>query len=169
MPPVKPGSRRGIPGSHSHAAIRQGRRISGGRSFSRIRCRKLRYRTHSGGGWRFSCQRREPVISMDSSSLSKPDRTAQLVTNLQVGGAVRAVGHFRWVICAVLLFGTTKNYMDRQVIGILKNSLQHQFGWSEIDYGNLVFAFQAAYALGMLVVGSMIDWLGTRIGYALAM
>jgi len=106
---------------------------------------------------------------MDSSSLSKPEPTAQVIANLQVGRAVRAVGHFRWVICAVLLFGTTKNYMDRQVIGILKNSLQHQFGWSEIDYGNLVFAFQTAYALGMLVVGGLIDWLGTRIGYALAM
>ncbi len=106
---------------------------------------------------------------MDFSSLSKPDRTAQFVANVRVGRAVRAVGNFRWVICAVLLFGTTKNYMDRQVIGILKNSLQHQFGWSEIDYGNLVFTFQAAYALGMLVVGGLIDWLGTRIGYALAM
>jgi ACS family hexuronate transporter-like MFS transporter len=76
---------------------------------------------------------------------------------------------FRWVICAILLFGTTKNYMDRQVIGILKNTLQDQFHWNEIDYGNLVFAFQAAYALGMLVVGRLIDWLGTRVGYALAM
>jgi ACS family hexuronate transporter-like MFS transporter len=77
--------------------------------------------------------------------------------------------HFRWVICGLLLFGTTKNYMDRQVIGILKNSLQHQFGWNEIDYGNLVFAFQTAYALGMLVVGRLIDGVGTRVGYALAM
>ncbi len=79
------------------------------------------------------------------------------------------IGHFRWVICALLLFGTTKNYMDRQVIGILKNSLQHQFGWNEIDYGNLVLAFQAAYALGMVLVGRLIDRLGTRVGYALAM
>ncbi len=78
------------------------------------------------------------------------------------------IGHFRWVICALLLFGTTKNYMDRQVIGILKNSLQHQFGWNEIDYGNLVLAFQAAYALGMVLVGRLIDRLGTRVGYALA-
>jgi MFS transporter, ACS family, hexuronate transporter len=79
------------------------------------------------------------------------------------------IGNFRWVICAVLLFGTTKNYMDRQVIGILKNSLQHQFGWSELAYGNLVFSFQAAYALGMVVVGRLVDALGTRLGYALAM
>ena len=55
-----------------------------------------------------------------------------------------SVGYFRWVICALLLFGTTKNYMDRQVLGVLKMTLQHDLGWNEIDYSNLVFAFQAA-------------------------
>ena len=69
----------------------------------------------------------------------------------------------------MLLLGMTKNYMDRQVIGILKTTLQQQFSWSEIDYGNLVAAFQAAYAVGLLVVGQAIDRLGTRLGYALAM
>jgi ACS family hexuronate transporter-like MFS transporter len=59
--------------------------------------------------------------------------------------------------------------MDRQVLGILKNTLQHDFGWNEIDYGNLVSAFQIAYAVGMLLVGRLIDKLGTRLGYALAM
>ncbi len=78
-------------------------------------------------------------------------------------------GYFRWVICALLLFGTTKNYMDRQVLGVLKTTLQHDLGWNEIDYSNLVFAFQAAYAVGMLLVGRLIDRLGTRLGYALAM
>ncbi|HTS13343.1 MAG TPA: MFS transporter [Candidatus Limnocylindrales bacterium] len=79
------------------------------------------------------------------------------------------VGYFRWVICALLLLGTTKNYMDRQILGVLKTTLQHNLGWSEIDYANLVFAFQAAYAIGMLVVGWLIDRLGTRIGYTAAM
>jgi ACS family hexuronate transporter-like MFS transporter len=78
-------------------------------------------------------------------------------------------GNFRWVICGVLLLGTTKNYMDRQVIGVLKTTLQQEFHWSEVDYSNLVFAFQAAYAIGMLAVGRLIDRVGTRIGYALAM
>jgi ACS family hexuronate transporter-like MFS transporter len=59
--------------------------------------------------------------------------------------------------------------MDRQVLGVLKTTLQHNFGWNEIDYSNLVFAFQAAYAAGMVVVGRLIDRLGTRLGYALAM
>jgi ACS family hexuronate transporter-like MFS transporter len=89
------------------------------------------------------------------------------------GGAAtqiaRHVGRFRWVICTVLLLGVMKNYMDRQVIGVLKTTLQHDLGWSEIDYGNLVFAFQTAYALGMVVVGRFIDRVGTRLGYALAM
>jgi MFS transporter, ACS family, aldohexuronate transporter len=78
-------------------------------------------------------------------------------------------GYFRWVICGLLLLGTTKNYMDRQVLGVLKVTLQHDFGWSEIDYGNLVSAFQIAYAAGMLLAGRLVDWLGTRLGYALAM
>jgi len=81
----------------------------------------------------------------------------------------RLATSFRWTICALLLAGTTKNYMDRQVIGILKDTLQHQFGWNEIDYGNLVVAFQAAYALGMIAAGQAIDRWGTRIGYAWAM
>jgi len=78
-------------------------------------------------------------------------------------------GRFRWVICALLLLGVTKNYMDRQVLGVLKLPLQREFGWNEIDYGNLVFTFQTAYAIGMLVVGRWIDRLGTRFGYSLAM
>ena len=78
-------------------------------------------------------------------------------------------GRFRWVICGLLFFGVTKNYMDRQVLGVLKVPLQHELGWNEIDYGNLVFSFQASYALGMIFVGRLIDRLGTRIGYAVAM
>jgi MFS transporter, ACS family, aldohexuronate transporter len=79
------------------------------------------------------------------------------------------IGRFRWVICAVLLLGVTKNYMDRLVIGVLKSTLQHDLGWTEIDYGNLVAAFTTAYALGMVVLGRVVDRVGTRIGYAIAM
>src|SRR3982750_362503 len=78
-------------------------------------------------------------------------------------------GYFRWIICTLLLLGITKNYMDRQVLGVLKTTLQHDLGWNEIDYSNLVFAFQAAYAVGMVVMGGLIDRLGTRLGFALAM
>lgn len=79
------------------------------------------------------------------------------------------IGNFRWVICALLFFGVTKNYMDRNVLSVLNVTLQHQLGWNEIDYSNLVKAFQAAYAVGLLVAGRLIDKLGTRLGYALAM
>jgi MFS transporter, ACS family, hexuronate transporter len=80
-----------------------------------------------------------------------------------------AVGKFRWVICALLLVGVTKNYMDRQVLGLLKVTLQHDLGWTDIDYSNIVFAFQAAYAIAMLIAGRLVDRLGTRLGYALTM
>jgi MFS transporter, ACS family, hexuronate transporter len=93
-----------------------------------------------------------------------PARTLARVRNAGV-----LAGRFRWLICALLFLGVTKNYMDRQALSVLKGPLQHEFGWNEIDYGNLVFAFQAAYALGMIFVGRMIDRLGTRIGYAAAM
>jgi ACS family hexuronate transporter-like MFS transporter len=77
--------------------------------------------------------------------------------------------NYRWIICGLLLLGTTKNYVDRQILGVLKVTLQSSFGWSEIDYSNLILVFQGSYAVGMLVVGRMIDRLGTRVGYAIAM
>jgi ACS family hexuronate transporter-like MFS transporter len=78
------------------------------------------------------------------------------------------VGYGRWIICALLFFAATINYVDRQVIGLLKPTLQTQFGWSEIDYADIVFAFQLAYAVGLLVAGRLIDRLGARVGFALA-
>jgi ACS family hexuronate transporter-like MFS transporter len=78
-------------------------------------------------------------------------------------------GYFRWVICSLLLLGVTKNYMDRQVLGVLKTTLQHNFGWNEINFADLVVAFQAAYAAGMLLVGRLVDRLGVRVGYAVTM
>jgi len=78
-------------------------------------------------------------------------------------------GYFRWVICGLLLLGTTKNYMDRWVLSALKTTLQHDLGWNEINYSNVVFAFQAAYAVGMLAAGRFIDRVGTRLGYAIVM
>lgn len=83
--------------------------------------------------------------------------------------AIQRVGNFRWVICALLLTGVTKNYMDRQVLGVLKTTLQHDLGWSEIDYSNITVVFQGAYAVGMLLAGGLIDRLGTRLGYTLSM
>jgi MFS transporter, ACS family, hexuronate transporter len=75
---------------------------------------------------------------------------------------------FRWVICALLFFAATVNYVDRQVIGILKNTLENELHWSEVDYGNIIAAFQFAYALGYLFMGRAMDWLGSRKGFSLA-
>jgi ACS family hexuronate transporter-like MFS transporter len=70
------------------------------------------------------------------------------------------------MICALLFFATTINYIDRQIIGILKPTLQVELGWSESDYGTIVFWFQAAYAIGLLACGPLIDRIGSRAGYA---
>jgi ACS family hexuronate transporter-like MFS transporter len=85
----------------------------------------------------------------------------------QAPGAPR-VGHYRWVICALLFFASTINYVDRQVIGILEKDLRTIIGWTPVDYGNIVAAFNAAYALGLLLSGRLIDRFGTKIGYSLA-
>jgi ACS family hexuronate transporter-like MFS transporter len=79
------------------------------------------------------------------------------------------VGGFRWVVCALLFLAATINYIDRQVIGLLKPTLQQQFGWSEIDYADIIFAFQLAYAIGFVLAGRLIDRIGTRLGFTLAL
>ena len=78
------------------------------------------------------------------------------------------IGRYRWVICALLFFATTVNYVDRQVLGILSKDLKVAIGWTEVDYGNIVAAFNAAYAFGLLLAGRLMDRIGTRAGYALA-
>jgi ACS family hexuronate transporter-like MFS transporter len=78
------------------------------------------------------------------------------------------IGGRRWFICGLLFFATTVNYMDRQVIALLKPTLQIQFGWTENGYGDIVLAFTCAYAVGLLFIGKLIDKLGTRKGFSLA-
>jgi len=84
----------------------------------------------------------------------------------QTGSA--RVGSYRWVICGLLFLAATLNYVDRQVIGFLKPTLQTEFGWTEMDYADIVFAFQVAYAIGLLAAGRMMDRLGTRLGFSVA-
>src|SRR5918995_7377936 len=99
-------------------------------------------------------------------------RAGQAIAGTPPAGAPVATGtragYVRWGVCALLFFAATINYVDRQVIGILKPTLQQQFGWSEIDYADIVFAFQFAYAIGLLLAGRLIDRVGTRIGFAVA-
>jgi MFS transporter, ACS family, hexuronate transporter len=79
------------------------------------------------------------------------------------------LGRVRWTVCAMLFVATSINYMDRQVIAILKPTLEHSIGMTEVGYGYIVDAFQIAYAIGLLAAGRLIDKLGTRIGYMLVM
>ncbi len=77
------------------------------------------------------------------------------------------VGSYRWTVCGMLFAAATINYVDRQVLGVLKPTLQADMGFNDIDYGNIVTAFQLAYALGMISVGRLVDRLGTRLGFSL--
>jgi ACS family hexuronate transporter-like MFS transporter len=79
------------------------------------------------------------------------------------------IGRVRWTVCAMLFVATSINYMDRQVIAILKPTLEHSIGMTEVSYGYIVDAFQISYAIGLLAAGRLIDKLGTRIGYMLVM
>jgi ACS family hexuronate transporter-like MFS transporter len=85
------------------------------------------------------------------------------------GRKTDGVGRFRWTIVALIFAATTINYIDRHIIGILAPTLQREIGWSDSEYGYIVTAFTAAYALGLLVSGRVIDLIGTKIGYALAL
>lgn len=79
------------------------------------------------------------------------------------------VGSYRWVVVALLFFATTINYLDRQIIGLLKPTLETQLHWTEIDYKNIVKAFTASYAIGLLIFGSFIDKIGTKLGYTISL
>jgi ACS family hexuronate transporter-like MFS transporter len=81
----------------------------------------------------------------------------------------QAIGKYRWTICTLIFFATTVNYLDRQVISLVKLNLDTEFGWSKNDYANIIIAFQLSYAVGMIGAGRLIDKLGTKIGYALSL
>jgi ACS family hexuronate transporter-like MFS transporter len=80
----------------------------------------------------------------------------------------QAIGKYRWTICALLFFATTVNYLDRQVLSILKPMLEEKFGWSNTQYANIAAVFQFTYAISMLFAGRIIDKLGTKKGYTWA-
>lgn len=74
--------------------------------------------------------------------------------------------NYRWLIVALLFFATTINYLDRQIIGLLKPTLEKEFSWSETDFAHIVMAFTAAYAVGLLFFGWLVDKIGTKAGYS---
>ena len=76
------------------------------------------------------------------------------------------IRNYRWIIVTLLFLATTINYVDRQIIGLLKPLLEVEFSWTETDFAHIVMSFTAAYAIGLMVIGRLIDKIGTKIGYA---
>ncbi len=85
-----------------------------------------------------------------------------------VAAAATRVGRYRWVICALLFAATAINYVDRQMIGVLKPTLTKEFAWTEGDFATIIFWFQVAYAIGYVSFGKIVDVVGARLGYAVA-
>lgn len=79
------------------------------------------------------------------------------------------IGRYRWKICALLFLATTINFIDRQVLGILAPQLQKEFSWTDSQYGLIISSFQAAYALGFLFMGHIMDKIGSRLGFMIAL
>jgi ACS family hexuronate transporter-like MFS transporter len=84
------------------------------------------------------------------------------------GGAAGVVGRYRWLVCGLLFFATTVNYMDRQILSLLKPILDSELKWTNAQFGMVNAAFQLAYAIGLLSFGALIDRIGTKLGYAIS-
>jgi MFS transporter, ACS family, hexuronate transporter len=105
--------------------------------------------------------------NMAKSSKSKHEVPAKSSSENKTSSGI---GNYRWVILALVFFATTVNYLDRQVISLLKDDyLEKLFNWTESDYANIVVVFQLCYAFGMLGAGWVIDKIGTKLGYALSL
>lgn len=85
----------------------------------------------------------------------------------EASGTTR-VGNYRWVICGLLFLATGLNYVDRQTISFLKDDLQHGYGWTEQNYSSIVMAFMLVYAFGYAIFGKIIDKIGAKAGYTMA-
>src|SRR6187200_407223 len=77
------------------------------------------------------------------------------------------IKNYRWLVVVMLFFATTINYLDRQIIGLLKPILEKEFNWTETDFAHIVMAFTASYAIGLITIGWVIDKIGTRLGYSI--
>src|SRR6059058_3793987 len=99
-------------------------------------------------------------MSLDYRSVPVPVESSQAPQHRPAGK------NYRWVICALIFFATTVNYVDRQIIGVLAPTLKRELSWNDKQYGNIVFYFQLAYAIGLLLSGPVIDRIGTKLGYA---
>src|SRR5258708_13589278 len=87
---------------------------------------------------------------------------------LEAAAPQGGIGRYRWVICGLLVAATAINYVDRQMIGVLKPTISAELGWNETTYADVVTWFQIAYAIGYLSFGRIVDALGARIGFSIA-
>src|SRR5881398_1704196 len=83
-------------------------------------------------------------------------------------GTDSVISRYRWTICALLFFATTINYIDRQILSLLKETLDKDIGWNNAEFGLVNSVFQFAYGVSFLVFGWFIDRYGTKIGYAVS-
>ena len=80
----------------------------------------------------------------------------------------QAIGKYRWTICSLLFFATTVNYLDRQVLSLLKPTLEDIYGWTNSQYADIAATFQFTYAIALLLAGRIVDKLGTKRSYSWA-
>lgn len=90
------------------------------------------------------------------------------VESSMTGKAAANASRYRWIICTLLFFGLVINYVDRQMLGVLKPTLAEEFHWTEVQFADIVFWFQAAYAVGYLAFGRIVDRVGAKIGFAIS-
>src|SRR3954447_15550678 len=95
-------------------------------------------------------------------------KSTSCVSEVSDQAAPPVMGNYRWVVCGLLFFATTINYIDRQILSLLKPLLDERLGWSNEQFGMVNSAFQAAYAVSLLVFGWFVDRFGTKLGYAIS-
>src|SRR2546430_1144864 len=100
-------------------------------------------------------------------TMEKP-MTTELNPSVPVSQAGSFVGRYRWVICALLFFATTINYIDRQILSLLKEILDQKIGWTNYQFGWVNSTFQLAYGAGLLGFGWFVDRFGTKLGYTIS-
>ena len=92
---------------------------------------------------------------------------ARVDSSIEVASAAPS-GRYRWLVCSLLFFATTVNYVDRQILSLLKPILDQELHWTNAEFGQVNAAFQGAYALGLLGFGKFIDRFGTKLGYGVS-
>src|SRR5207244_5651820 len=102
------------------------------------------------------------------AGIARPVRVPRRARVARIGAGGSEVSRVRWLVCALLFLATTINYIDRQILALIKELLDHDLGWTNEQFGLVNSAFQGAYAVGLLLFGWFIDRYGTKIGYALS-